>query len=440
MTFGHSPFHTFGHGPFGYSYAVHIWDLAHNPLTSGTTGQMLGWTDLAEVLSQETLNLKIYSFFLDGIREEDKKNHFFLQKFIQGPEDMWATIQEKIFSVKNLWNVLEIEDDHLQYLKRIVGWTKETDSITDALDTSTLRRLIATSVALWKERGPERSLLSVLLLTTNARLRIYNWFDYRWILDETILEESHQGHDSWMIGAPGATTFDEYTSSLRIVDDGTLDRDLVLKIVRLMRASGERWEVYYITFLDMFISDADNYQWSYFSSTLTVSDGTAKFEDDASREIAVVTTDETYRDYVVYGRINGTSLTSDGMFGLVFYSDGTEDNCYTASVNTNTNYIQVHKIVAGSKTLIASFNYVSLGYLTDDEWYGLRVQICAETPGSYVNRIKVFVDAEEVIDFTDSTFSNGTFGFWHEANATIEVDEIEMFTLPLGSDYVDINS
>lgn len=441
MSFGHGPCHPFGHGPFGYSCDVKIWDLAHNPLTSGETAQMLGWIEPLEVpTEQEHLGLRIYPFLLGGIKEEDKHNHFFFKRYLEGPEAMWAAIQAKIFAIKDLWSIVSVDNAYLPYVKRIVGWTKETDSITESLDNNTLRRLIATSVALWKKRGPEDALDDILLLTTNARLKLYNWFDYRWITAETEILEDRKGYDSWMIGSPGSSEYAEYTSVIRIVDDGTLDTDLVVNIVKLMRACSERWEIYYIKFLDLFISDADNSQWTYFNNTLTVSDGTAKFETSGNREIAVVTTDEDYSNYVVYSRIRGSSLTFNGMFGVVFYCDGTEDNFYAASINTNLNLIQIHKVVNGAKYVITSFDYSIYGTLTDDEWYGLRIQISPETIGSSINRIKVYLDSNEILNFTDSTFSNGTFGFWHETTATIEVDEVEMFTLPLNSDTVDVNS
>jgi hypothetical protein len=56
----------------------------------------------------------------------------------------------------------------------------------------------------------------------------------------------------WEVVDRDFTPDDEYRSDLRIVDDGALNKTLVKRVLRLMRAAGERWNVTFLDFLDLF--------------------------------------------------------------------------------------------------------------------------------------------------------------------------------------------
>jgi len=270
-----------------------ILDVSGNPLPGASTAQVLGFTEPPP--PPEVLPLRIYNFLLEPIRIEDAKaeGKFFVKRFLQGPQDQWAQTQQKIFSIKDLWNLDKVEDKFLPFLKNIVGWTSELESITDLLDSPTLRKLIGASVPLWKKRGTEDALIDVLLLVTGARDRIWNWFDFKFVLDETGMGESHQGRDPYIIELPGPPNVSEYRSNLRIVDDGNLNRTLVEELTKLMRPVGERIEVSYITLLDLFTATGDNTQWSAAATPASVpfvvEDGVAK-ADDTGEQLQVVDT------------------------------------------------------------------------------------------------------------------------------------------------------
>ena len=88
-----------------------IQDLAYNLLDSGATGQMIGYTPGQEVVGRPSrLGLKIYSFIIDGIRKEDKHTSFFLQRYLEGPQVVWNTIEDRITELKTLWDVENIDD------------------------------------------------------------------------------------------------------------------------------------------------------------------------------------------------------------------------------------------------------------------------------------------------------------------------------------------
>lgn len=417
-----------------------IQDLAGNALPVGTTGQMLGFAE--SLAPPEVLPQRMYQFLLEPIRIEDAKQEgtLFLKRFLQGPQDVWADTQARIFGLKNLWNLTKIEDRLLVFLKNIVGWTKELDVITEELEPALLRKLIGASIPLWRKRGTEDTILSIMSLVTGTRARMWNWFDYRWITDETGIGEEHEGRDPWIIDLPSDGT-SEHEMTLRIVDDGNLNRDLVENLLkRLMRPVGERIEVAYITFLDLFQLNGDDLQWGALNGAggpPTVEGGTAILPGALDETFVVVDGSLLWSNYVVYWRVRTTAVGSD-QFHLIWYATD-DDNDYRVAVDYLTQKIILRKQVANSFIDIVTFDpQVVLGLaLSKDVWYGFRVQT---SPEGAANRIKVYLDADLIIDTTDSAHTGGTVGFAETSPAEIEVDEIELFQLPLDTTLIDINS
>lgn len=416
-----------------------IEDAAHNPLPSGTQGQMLGYTE--PPAPEEVLTLRIYRFLIEQIRVEDAKAEgaFFVKRFLEGPQAIWADTQGRIFSIRDLWDISRIDDAHLQYLKNIVGWTPNLNTITDRLDADKLRKLIATSIPLWKQRGTDDALQNVITLVTGARTRVWDWFTFRWVLDETEMGEEHQGRDPWIIDLPGFPNVDEYRSNLRVVDDGTLDTVLIEELVKLMRAAGERWEISFIDFLDRFLIDGDDTQW--FESGMdvpVVEGGLAKLSNSSVGEYSLVSLERAseWTNYVVYVRMRGAATQQQDVFGVLFYWDSNQDY-YAAQLDMAMNAVWLIKVTGGVWNIIALQMYQH-GVLTSNVFYGIRVQVSDE---GATNRIKVYVDSDLIIDATDSDHSSGSIGFFHTADVSdVEVDEVEMFQLPMNTSTIDINS
>jgi len=356
----------------------------------------------------------------------------FLQRFLQGPQAVWVRIQERIFAIKNLWSVSEIEDEYLQYQKRIVGWTPNLDSITDAVNDDTLRRLIATSITLWRRRGPEDTLIDILELVAITEVRIWNWFDYRFIVGETGLSHDHTGTDPWMLAAD-----EKYWSNLRIVDDGALDHTLVKNLVKLMRATGERWEITYINFLDEFTVDSDNAQWDSVDGTpLAVASGVAQFTDTSKIERAITNSTPSidWNIYIATWKIQGESDAAGEEFGGGFYLTD-EDNGFWFALNAALNKVRIYEYTAGAPSTVIDATYTH-GTLYEDVYYAVRIHV---EPEGATNRIKLYIDGDLVINTTHAVHTQGKLGIWHTVGSTIKVDDVEMFQLPMDSDTVEIN-
>jgi hypothetical protein len=311
-----------------------IQDSASNALlVPDAVGQMIGWQE--PPAEQEVLHLDMYNFLINPIRQADattgpKGGNLFVKRYLSGPQVVWDQLQRTIFATRDIWDVTRIEDRLLKYLKNIVGWTDEPylKAITDRLTDTQLRKLIATAVPLWKSRGREEAYEQILSVVTDARMRVWNWFDLRWILDETILGEDHQGRDPWLL--PSAA---EHESDVRIVDDGNEDRALLLAMLALFRPGGERLNVYWISFLDRFLTNGDNTQWSSDTTDpLEVEDRILSLSDDTIEETAEVSVDGSseWANLIAYWRLRGTGTRWGGTF---YRTD--EDNHYSLDLLHN---------------------------------------------------------------------------------------------------------
>lgn len=425
-------------------FQVSIQDLAGNPLSTQTS-PMIGFVS-AEALTSEDLSLRIYLFILETIRIEDQDSgNQFLERYLEGAQADWFRVRARINSIRDLWSIVDIEDEFLQFLKWIVGWTSELDSITDELDAATLRRLIAASVPFWRQRGPEDAIRDILRLTTGARLRIWNWFDFRIVADETAMGEELQGFDPWMIALPGPPTYDENRYNIRIVDDGTLNKALVRDLARLTRPSGERVEISYISFLDLFQVDDDNSQWTDEEdpfgsgdglSISTVANGAMTVApttpgDQAESYVSVDGAND-WRNYTVTYRAKGADWVAS------FYRTAQSD-MYGVQVLTTTNRLALFRVIAGVPTTIVSVDMLAAFTveLKADVYYAIRVEAI---PESGQTRIRVYFDANLAIDVLDASHVEGSIGIGHGSSGSVDLAETELFFNPLQSDTIDINT
>jgi len=421
-----------------------ITDLAGNPLDLlGNTGQLLGYTEPPP--PEEVLSLDMYKFLIMPIRHQDKINgNLFVKRLLHGGQQIWQYTHQKAHDIKKLWSVTECPDAFLIYLKNIVGWTKELESITGGLDTTVLRRLISVSAPLWKNRGPEDAIADLFRVLTAQRTRIWNWFDFRWILEETGFGQEQQGYDPWLVDLPGPPNYDENRMNLRIVDDGETAHQLIRDVVNLMRATGERIEISYINFLDLFEADEDTSQWETLSGTIgytiNVADGLMTLNNTGvggDKVLTNIENNEDWLNYVVAARFKlHREGTSDVRGGIIFYYHDS-DNYYWAELRIGENKVYLNKRVSGVESVVASFDMISFPEtLYEDVYYMMRVQMIQEGTG---NRLKVWLDNNLTVDTTDGDVFRGNLGLIHNEECSMTVDEVEMFETPLETDTVDIN-
>lgn len=146
----------------------------------------------------------IYKFLHKPLRDIDRKDgRLFLERFLQGAQAEFEAMQGRIDTLSTLNNPATIRADLLQYLKDHVGFTSELNNITNDLNENDLRKLITLAVALWKQKGTEPGYANIVRLFVGKSARIFNWFDFRFIVGEKAFGEEQLGEDSWFISVPG---------------------------------------------------------------------------------------------------------------------------------------------------------------------------------------------------------------------------------------------
>lgn len=331
-------------------------DLACNKLVVPVTVAMIGFTATLPANPAQLLNM--YNFILQSIRDEDQKNGGqFIQRLFMGPQAFWEQTTERILAIPDIWNLDKVPNDLLQYVKNIVGWTDKLNSITSRLTPAALRRLISISVTFWKQRGVEDIIEDILRMVTGTNVRVLNWFWYRWILGETALGEDHNGLDPWLLSTPGEGP-DAYTYAVRIVDNGLLDYQLITSLLKLTRPVGERVEVDYVAFSDLFLADNNKAQWADFSGLSTVIGGMLHLLDTAIEEDTEavfnngINTSNDWSNLVATWRIRGT--------GVYFVDAYRQDvvggaNAYRLDVNVGANILTLKLLTAGVPATLGSY-------------------------------------------------------------------------------------
>jgi hypothetical protein len=406
-------------------------DLVNNPLLiAGAEGLFIKDDDLTVAATQ----LQIYRFLDASIRDADaQEGQFFLRRFLVGPQIVWSGLQGSFEDLRKLWTVTDCPDELLHKLKLHLGWTRDTDHLTEKLSAVALRRLLLISIALWQARSTEHSLTSIVTAIFGVRSRVWNWFDLRWILDDGILTEEHQGHDPVLFGLPAPPDMDHMRSCVRIMDNltGAVDRDLCIAFIKLFRTNGERLTVVWLRFLDDFKDDLKSWTSTddgaeIVSESMMLLDD-SKIEEAYAHGFAALDT----HDHLGYARIKGID---GGAFGVTFWRQDNGD-AYMIRLDVAANTLRLESIVSGVISTLATYNFISdLEILLDGVWYGLRWT--ASIVG--VNtEIDVFVDGEKRLSFIDvALYESGSFGLYHSVGGTIACSEIEI--MPLSPEITEI--
>lgn len=397
-------------------------DLGGNELSLPASAQAIFGEQISEGEST-----RIYDFHIKSVRDIDAAGTLLWKRFCNGPEHVWADIEETIESLTTLYNVDTIDDRFLQFLKLTALWADDTNAITDKLSPSELRQLIAQSPELWDRRGIAGSYTEILNTIIGVDAFEVDWFDRRWVLGDTPL-----GSDGFDFGAMVLDSSEQRIVDVHLMDtERGVDRELVGEILKLWRPSGERVQVVFAELFDLFADDTNPKSWVVSvgggaSTPATIASGAIAMASD-SFVYSLADRMETKRDYLIRAVITPDSLAD--YFGVaVRHLDSAMGDQIEIRVDPAALTLTIYQNgvqLAGTVTVDLSalgFSFVA-GFPRE-----LRVQVMRHEALDY---FAVWLDNEPVYQFTTSSANaTGTAGAIVGAGETASLSFFEMLPLP----------
>ena len=169
---------------------------------------------------------EVYRFLHKPIRTQDQLiGRQFVERYTLAFQRQFEVATDKITKLVELYDPARTPQP--RFLKDIVGFTSELDNITNDISDADLRKLITLAVALWKQKGLEVGYKNIIRLFTGKNSRVFNWFDFRYIVGEQGLAQEELGEDSWFISVPGVAESDPGNIMLLLpFEESFLDRSL----------------------------------------------------------------------------------------------------------------------------------------------------------------------------------------------------------------------
>lgn len=246
-----------------------------------------------------------------------------------------------------------------------------------------------------------------------------------------------------LLGKPsGIVSGGEQEYQVRVVDDGSLNRELVRNLIKLTRPVNERVDIFYVGFLDLFITEDDKSQWTDQSGVSVVTGGSMTLPDLLALESAYVDVDQSlaWNKYSVTWKVRGNTT-----FDLLFYRAAETDQYFVRVITAPTSVsgrgtIELWVRNANVNTLLDTSALPEGFNFADDVNHCIRVEV---TRVGVLNAIKVIVDTEIILSVNNGVHTAGSIGIRRQTSnggGVLTLDEIELFFLPASVDRIDINS
>jgi len=235
-----------------------------------------------------------------------------------------------------------------------------------------------------------------------------------------------------------AEELDEFQMDIRVVDDGTLDRQLTQRLLNLMRPSSERLNTRYIDFYDDF---------EFGKGQFTTIQGSAFVEDvdglkvlhlnESSLEHVQVGGASDWTNYLSQFRC---SIRAGHEIELRFLVQD-ENNFYAYRLDSDTRMAYFEKSVAGVRSDLAppvevDVEPANLPLYTS--YYMLMVS-CIENEDTGIVTLRAFLDSNPLFIADDANFTKGTLALYAPTGSELWCSETEMFQMPLESDRINPN-
>jgi len=235
---------------------------------------------------------------------------------------------------------------------------------------------------------------------------------------------------------------DQYVSDILIVDDGTLNRDMMRGLVRFSRPMSERVYVRYYLLIDDFRNDLN---WEDTAGTVVYDEDeqTVLLADPAIITVYELTASgsSTWEDYAIVVK---AQFGVAEKYSIIRFMYQDANNYYFVRIlpkappTVPACEVYLYNVVAGVPTLITSG---TTDYADVDVDYCWRIEsFTSARPGGDVQVIRIYQDEVMIIDAVDDPLlfasATGTIHLVCENGGELLVKEVLVHPIPLESDYI----
>jgi hypothetical protein len=128
-----------------------------------------------------------------------------------GPQEVWLELYRAGSELNTLFDPETIATDYLNSLRKLVGFGPDQDDVVTAATEEELRRIIAGAINFWRERFLDSGIEAAIRLTTGNRFKVRDFFDFRFIVGETMITEDLENSDPNMISVKTRNFFRQGT-------------------------------------------------------------------------------------------------------------------------------------------------------------------------------------------------------------------------------------
>jgi len=369
----------------------------------------------------------IYKFIIEPIRTADQPG-LLLQRFMHGMQLTWNTTYDKIKSIPEISDWERTPDKAIRYLLWHVGLTSEYDYLVAGLSYNDMRRLASVMMAFWKQKGTQAAVVDLIRFTLAKKyVDFYDYFFFRWIVNESSLSELWDGLDSWVLD-PRDPYYDEYRSLMLIEDtEHNINQTVLRNLANLGRPISERFDILLLDILENF---DDMFRWTKISGigTAKVEDGYMKFTSGNSRWKLDVPPMSDF-DKVIKFKIKFHTGSSRG--ALVYFNmDAVEQNGYVLWLHRDLQIF--YKVIAGvwyPMILAPSYEYIDL-----DVWYTFTIIVQTKHSGmpDESKHFILYADGKRIQDNEVDTiipWNSGTIHFQNLFSAELWCDFLRVYPI-----------
>lgn len=223
---------------------------------------------------------------------------------------------------------------------------------------------------------------------------------------------------------------DEFVSDIKVVDDGDLDREMIVNLVKVLRPANERLFVRWLGFQDKFRRPG---------SWVTVS---GSVEEDYDNGQIVLPANATIRTDMnldlswknLVARVQAKMSDVPGYWWEMRFNYVDESNFYSVGMDPGTGerHVFLDKVVGGSRSNL-DLHYFP-GNFIPNAFYNLMVQteLVPETPGSSLltTLIKVFLDGNFLFEAYDDELYEGRVAIHNAGQGELTLSLAEVALCP----------